>query len=96
MVEGQGEKNVTFWGKPFGQCDVLQGQKSGAIASSRPKSAAQAKSQWPVVENSTFHCGHGMTEVKVRIRILIPAVALMSAPFSVSALGHPARPSAEL
>ncbi|XP_055421614.1 properdin isoform X2 [Bubalus kerabau] len=27
MVEGQGEKNVTFWGKPLVQCDVLQGQK---------------------------------------------------------------------
>ncbi|KAB0402352.1 hypothetical protein E2I00_000202, partial [Balaenoptera physalus] len=27
MVEGQGEKNVTFWGKPSALCDVLQGQK---------------------------------------------------------------------
>uniref|UniRef100_A0A452FGS4 Complement factor properdin n=1 Tax=Capra hircus TaxID=9925 RepID=A0A452FGS4_CAPHI len=26
-VEGQGEKNVTFWGKPSVLCDVLQGQK---------------------------------------------------------------------
>nr|XP_010966398.1 PREDICTED: properdin [Camelus bactrianus] len=27
IVEGQGEKNVTFWGKPSALCDVLQGQK---------------------------------------------------------------------
>ncbi|XP_044620010.1 properdin isoform X2 [Equus asinus] len=27
MVEGQGEKNVTFWGKPWTQCEMLQGQK---------------------------------------------------------------------
>ncbi|XP_019488074.1 PREDICTED: properdin [Hipposideros armiger] len=27
MVEGQGEKNVTFWGKPSALCEVLQGQK---------------------------------------------------------------------
>nr|XP_002719931.2 properdin [Oryctolagus cuniculus] len=27
LVEGQGEKNVTFWGKPWPQCEQLQGQK---------------------------------------------------------------------
>lgn len=27
MVEGQGEKNVTFWGIPRPLCEVLQGQK---------------------------------------------------------------------
>ncbi|XP_042525120.1 properdin [Dipodomys spectabilis] len=27
MVEGQGEKNVTFWGNPRPQCEELQGQK---------------------------------------------------------------------
>ncbi|XP_027288165.1 properdin isoform X2 [Cricetulus griseus] len=27
MVEGQGEKNVTFWGTPRPQCEALQGQK---------------------------------------------------------------------
>lgn len=38
------------------------------MASSRPKSAAQAKSQWPVVENSIFHRGHGVTGVKASVR----------------------------
>lgn len=27
MVEGQGEKNVTFWGTPRPLCEELQGQK---------------------------------------------------------------------
>uniref|UniRef100_A0A452S6D2 Complement factor properdin n=1 Tax=Ursus americanus TaxID=9643 RepID=A0A452S6D2_URSAM len=27
VVEGQGEKNVTFWGKPSPRCEALQGQK---------------------------------------------------------------------
>ncbi|XP_005593486.3 properdin isoform X1 [Macaca fascicularis] len=27
MVEGQGEKNVTFWGRPLPRCEELQGQK---------------------------------------------------------------------
>ncbi|XP_012603752.1 properdin [Microcebus murinus] len=27
MVEGQGEKNVTFWGTPRALCDMLQGQR---------------------------------------------------------------------
>ncbi|XP_033616083.1 properdin isoform X4 [Fukomys damarensis] len=27
IVEGQGEKNVTFWGNPLAQCEELQGKK---------------------------------------------------------------------
>ncbi|XP_040851928.1 properdin-like [Ochotona curzoniae] len=27
LVEGQGEKNVTFWGRPLARCEELQGQK---------------------------------------------------------------------
>ncbi|XP_036918278.1 properdin [Sturnira hondurensis] len=27
IVEGQGKKNVTFWGKPSSVCEILQGQK---------------------------------------------------------------------
>ncbi|XP_013362367.1 PREDICTED: properdin isoform X2 [Chinchilla lanigera] len=27
IVEGQGEKNITFWGNPRAQCEELQGQK---------------------------------------------------------------------
>lgn len=27
IVEGQGEKNVTFWGTPLAKCELLQGQR---------------------------------------------------------------------
>lgn len=35
MVEGQGEKNVTFWGKPSTVCEMLQGQKA-VVEEKRP------------------------------------------------------------
>ncbi|GAB5584569.1 hemicentin-1 isoform X7 [Prionailurus iriomotensis] len=35
VVEGQGEKNVTFWGKPSTLCEMLQGQKA-VVEEKRP------------------------------------------------------------
>ncbi|KAF0886776.1 PROP protein, partial [Crocuta crocuta] len=35
VVEGQGEKNVTFWGRPSTLCEVLQGQKA-VVEEKRP------------------------------------------------------------